>query len=263
MMQHLISKTTGFLANRNLGALSHFIIRRYMQHYQVDLSDALIQNIKQYQNFNEFFTRKLKTGARPIDPEPNIMCSPTDGLIVQCGQLQQQQWTIKNHCFSLDALLMSPTLAKRYQHGYSVNIYLSPKDYHRIHMPFDGRLTQSNYIKGALYSVNPNHRHLKFINRNERLLCEFYNEQIGHFIVMMIGAFNVGSIHTVWPHSRNPQTYTQDQGIQLNKGDEMGYFAMGSSVLLISEQPYQACQAIAENKAIRMGQALIKTDAIS
>jgi phosphatidylserine decarboxylase len=261
-MQKLISKTAGFFANRRLGSIGHLLIKKYIKRYDVSLSEALITNITEYKTFNAFFTRKLKADARPIDQNTNILCSPADGKIVQVGPLSSGRWHIKDQHYPLEPLLANKDLYQRYKDGYSVNIYLSPQDYHRVHMPYDGILKQTIYIKGKLYSVDPERKQSKFINKNERLICEFYNEEIGHFIIMFIGALIVGSIKTVWQelsdktHSKKIAT----NSIVINKGMEVGHFQLGSSVLLITEkQCIPAGNTFADVK-IKMGQPLLITD---
>ena len=259
-MQHALSKTVGFLANRHLGFITQWAINKYINHFNVDLSDALLPGTKEYKTFNQFFARKLKEGARPIDMTENIICSPSDGKIVQVGKLNAAQWHIKGHHYPLDELLTSKELCDRYQNGYSINIYLSPRDYHRVHMPFDGVLKQTKYIKGKLYSVNPNHKHFKYINKNERLLCEFYNEEIGYFIVMFIGALNVGSINTVWQDCSNSGRDITVDAIKINKGMELGHFAMGSSILLITEKSFNPCKEASIDGNVKVGMPLLQFD---
>lgn len=259
-MQHLLSKSVGFLANRRMGGVTHWAIKKYCAHFNVSLDEALLTDIKQYRTFNEFFTRQLKEGARPVTPDEHIITSPADGLIVQSGKLTDAQWHIKGQHYPLDELLTSEDLCLRYQNGYSVNIYLSPRDYHRVHMPYDGILQQTIYIKGKLYSVNPNHKHAKFINKNERLICEFQDPVIGNFIVMFIGALNVGSIHTVWQSCFNKGRDLNHNTIKLKKGMELGHFQMGSSILLITEHPYLPADKAIVDSSIKMGAPLLSTE---
>jgi phosphatidylserine decarboxylase len=261
-MQKLISKTAGFFANRHLGIIARLIIKKYSKHYEINLNEAMVTNIKEYKTFNAFFTRKLKTDARQIDQNTNILCSPADGRIMQVGPLSSGEWHIKGQHYPLKQLLANEELYARYTDGYSINIYLSPQDYHRVHMPYDGQLKQTIYIKGKLYSVDPNRRQSKFINKNERLICEFYNEKIGHFIIMFIGALIVGSIKTIWQDSsdKTHSKKTPEEEIIIKKGAEVGHFQLGSSVLLITEKQFTKAGNTFEDVKIKMGQPLLIND---
>jgi len=259
-MQHLISSIAGFLADRRMGPVTHWAIKQYINHYNVSLDDALISDIKQYKRFNDFFTRHLKVGARPVADSPSVLSSPADGTIVQAGPLSNRQWHVKGYAYDLAELLTTTELCDRYRDGYSVNIYLSPRDYHRVHMPYDGILKQCIYVKGALYSVNPNHPDAKFINKNERLICEFENEHIGRFIVMFIGAFNVGSINTAWQDYSKENHSIEPDTIRLKKGAEVGYFKLGSSILLMTEKATHPTDQTIVDHCVRMGEQLLSLE---
>lgn len=255
MMQHFISSITGFLANRQLGALTRWGIRRYIKHYSVCMDEALLSDIKHYKCFNDFFSRQLKPGARPICQDQNIIASPADGMIVQRGPIIARQWQIKGFSYDLKELLGSKSLCDKYQHGYSVNIYLSPRDYHRVHMPYDGVLDHCIRIPGNLYTVDPAATASKHINKNTRVLCEFKNSDIGDFIVMLIGAFNVGSINTVWQDMRVAQ-----DSMRLLKGAPLGHFLLGSSVLVLTQSSVKPCKSVNPGDTIKMGQPLLHAD---
>lgn len=217
-------------------------INLFAKLYKIEWADFERQSAKEFENFNDFFTRELKADARPLSNAPII--SPSDGRIAAAGTLKGLQFIeAKGHQFTLDALLADPELAAQFRDGEFATIYLSPRDYHRIHMPTDGRLLRSIHIPGELYSVS-----LKMADKiptlfaeNERLVTLFETEY-GKIILILVGAINVSSIETVWEGEITPPygktlhyRSWEEKEITLKKGEELGRFNMGSTVIVITE----------------------------
>lgn len=231
----------GKFANAQAGRLTTAVIRRFVARYKVNMAEAANPDIARYASFNEFFTRPLRDGARPL-AAADLIC-PVDGAISQFGTIEGEQiFQAKGHHYSTTALVGGDrALAEQFKNGSFATIYLSPRDYHRIHMPCDGRLTRMIYVPGALFSVNPaTARGVPgLFARNERVVCVFESE-FGPFVLTLVGATIVGSMATVWHGLVNPPrtrevrewTYAQDQ-VVLKKGDEMGRFLLGSTVVLL------------------------------
>ena len=198
--QHLLSRLIGILANSHLAWLKNLMIASFIKYYNVDLSSAEETNISKYATFNDFFTRKLKDSNRPISQNENTIVSPADGIISQIGDINNDLLLqAKGHKYNLNSLLTEENLASRFVDGKFATIYLSPKDYHRVHMPITGTLQEMIYVPGKLFSVNaetaeqvPN-----LFARNERVISIF-ETQIGKMAVIMVGAMIVASIHTAW-----------------------------------------------------------------
>ena len=247
--QYLIPKQAltilmGRLASAKAGNLTTSVIRWFIQRYQVNMAEAANPDPAAYATFNEFFTRPLKAGVRPLSDAPWIC--PVDGAISQLGAIEGDQiFQAKGHKYSTLALLGGDTLAAaQYQNGYFATIYLSPRDYHRIHMPCAGRLLRMTYVPGDLFSVNPTTARgvPGLFARNERVVCHFDGEH-GPFVLVLVGATIVGSMATVWHGTINPPRpgeirswNYEDQEIRLHKGDEMGRFMLGSTVVLLMPQ---------------------------
>lgn len=246
LLQHLLPKQAltefgAHIANAKAGCITTGIIRRFVRKYGVDMHEALNPDIHSYVTFNDFFTRALRPDARPV-ADADFIC-PVDGSISQFGAIEQGQiFQAKGHHFSATDLVGGDgELASRFHDGAFANIYLSPKDYHRIHMPCDGRLMRMIYIPGDLYSVNPvTARGVpNLFARNERVVCVF-DSHFGSFVMTLVGATIVGSMATVWHGTVNPPRtkdvrqwdYSSEQ-IHLQKGDEMGRFLLGSTVVLL------------------------------
>lgn len=246
MSQYVLPKQAltalaGKLAWIKGGALTTSFIRWFVGRYGVDMAEAANPDIASYPTFNEFFTRPLKPGARPL-AQADLIC-PVDGAVSQIGPIQKDQiFQAKGHHYSTQALVGGDALlAAQFQDGHFATIYLSPKDYHRIHMPCDGRLTRMIYVPGELFSVNPaTARGVPgLFARNERVVCVFETDH-GPFVLTLVGATIVGSMATVWHGVVNPPRtkdvrewrYT-DKPIVLKKGDEMGRFLLGSTVVML------------------------------
>lgn len=237
----LLTILMGKLAGLHGGALTHALIRKFVAHYGVDMAEAADPRIESYPSFNEFFTRPLREGARPI-ADAAFVC-PVDAAISQFGPIEHDQiFQAKGHSYSTRALVGGDQqLAHQFDHGHFATLYLAPKDYHRIHMPCDGRLTRMIYIPGDLFSVNPlTARHVPgLFARNERVVCVFDTPH-GPFINVLVGATIVGSVATVWhgvvnpPRTREVREWRYEgQDLRLRKGQEMGRFLLGSTVVML------------------------------
>ena len=250
LLQHLLPKRhltvfAGRVAGAQGSALTPRLIRWFVRKYGVDMSEAENPDITSYTSFNDFFTRPLKIGARPL-AAADFIC-PVDGAISQFGAIDDEHiLQAKGHRFTATELVGGDTaLAAKFRHGSFANLYLSPRDYHRLHMPCDGTLTRMIYVPGALFSVNPvTARGVpKLFARNERVVCVFESPDYGAFAMVLVGATIVGSIATMWHGVVNPMrtgkmsewTYA-DQNIALKKGEEMGRFLLGSTIVMLFRQ---------------------------
>ena len=255
----------GFVASHSWGWITTRIIRRFIRKYQVAMDEALVSDPAQFATFNDFFTRALKPGARPL-AQADFVC-PVDGAISQLGPIERDQiFQAKGHRFSTTALLAGDSaLAAQFDNGSFATIYLSPRDYHRIHMPADGRLVRMTYVPGDLFSVNPvTARGVPgLFARNERVICQFDTPH-GPFVQVLVGATVVGSMATVWHGQVNPPRttrvrqwdYTQ-QDIRLAQGDEMGRFLLGSTVVLLwPPNTIRFTPDWQPKGAVRLGQAM-------
>ena len=258
----------GFVASRQRGWVTTEIIRRFVAKYQVNMAEALDPDIASYLSFNDFFTRALKPGARPL-AQADWVC-PVDGALSQFGQIEKDQiFQAKGHRYSTTAVVGGDSaLAAQYQDGSFATIYLSPKDYHRIHMPCAGRLTRMIYVPGELFSVNPvTARGVPgLFARNERVVCVFESER-GPFVLILVGATIVGSLATVWhgvvnpPRSKEVREWhypaTGQPDIFLKQGQEMGRFLLGSTVvLLFPKGSLRFNPEWAAGRGVRLGEAM-------
>lgn len=239
--KRVLTVLAGKFANLRGGALTHAVIRRFVAHYKVDMSEAAEPAIESYATFNDFFTRALREGVRPLADSP-FVC-PVDAAISQFGPIEHDQiFQAKGHSYSTRALVGGDqALAHRFDHGHFATLYLAPRDYHRIHMPCDGRLVRMIYVPGDLFSVNPlTARHVpSLFARNERVVCVF-DTPFGPFVNVLVGATIVGSVATVWhgvvnpPRTRGIREWRYEgQNIVLAKGAEMGRFLLGSTVVML------------------------------
>ena len=243
--QHLLSRLVGRLADSRIRWIKNAFILLFQRIYGINMNEALQEDATAYPSFNAFFTRALKPDARPIDPDPSHLVCPADGAISQLGKIDYGRiFQAKGHSYSLTSLLGgSQDRARPFLNGQFATIYLSPKDYHRVHMPLDGKLTEMVYVPGDLFSVNdatvsevPN-----LFARNERLVAIF-DTAAGPMAMVLVGAMIVAGIETVWagqvaPKPRTIETYRYDAQeptpIVLAKGEEMGRFKLGSTVILL------------------------------
>jgi phosphatidylserine decarboxylase len=265
--KHALTELAGRLARAQLGDLTHAAIRRFVARYGVDMNEAANPDISSYASFNDFFTRALREGARPL-AQADFVC-PVDGAISQFGPiLQDQIFQAKGHSYSAEALLAGDTqLAAQFDNGQFATLYLSPRDYHRIHMPCAGRLQRMVYVPGDLFSVNPTTARgvPGLFARNERVVCVFDTAR-GPFVLVLVGATIVGSMATVWhgvvnpPRPGNIQRFDyRDPPIDLPQGAEMGRFLLGSTVVLLwPKGTLKFNPDWAPGSAVRMGQAMGK-----
>ena len=263
--KQLLTVLAGKFANARAGSLTTAVIRWFVGRYGVNMAEAANPDIASYPSFNEFFTRPLREDARPL-AHADFIC-PVDGAISQCGAIEHDRiFQAKGHDYSTTALLGGDEpLARRFEDGQFATLYLSPKDYHRIHMPCAGRLTRMIHVPGALFSVNPvTARGVPgLFARNERVVCVFEGEQ-GPFVMVLVGATIVGSMATVWHGLVNPPRPGQvrewryeGQDLHYARGDEMGRFLLGSTVVMLF--PRQVLRFNPEwtpTRPIRMGEAM-------
>ena len=263
--KRLLTRLMGKLADLRGGALTHAVIRKFVAHYGVDMSEAADPRIESYRSFNDFFTRALREGARPL-ADAAFVC-PVDAAISQFGPIEHDQiFQAKGHSYSTRALLGGDqALAHRFDHGHFATLYLAPKDYHRIHMPCDARLVRMIYVPGELFSVNPlTARHVPgLFARNERVVCVFETAD-GPFVNVLVGATIVGSVATVWhgvvnpPRTRDMREWRYDrENITLAKGAEMGRFLLGSTVVMLFPRNVVTFNADwAPSRPVRLGEAM-------
>lgn len=261
----LLTQFAGLVANMRGGPITHALIRRFVHHYKVNMAEAANPDVASYATFNDFFTRPLREGARPIANAPFIC--PVDAAISQFGPIEHDQiFQAKGHSYSTRALIGGDQqLAHQFDDGHFATLYLAPKDYHRIHMPCDGRLTRMIYIPGALFSVNPlTARHVPgLFARNERVVCVFDTEY-GPFVNVLVGATIVGSVSTVWhgvvnpPRTKGIREWRYDgQDIRLRKGQEMGRFLLGSTVVMLFPKNVVVFHKDwAPTRPVRLGEAM-------
>ena len=234
----------GLVAGAQAGRITTGLIRWFIGKYKVNMAEAANPDIHSYTTFNEFFTRALRPGARPI-ADAAFIC-PVDGAISQFGKIDEDQiFQAKGHNYLTTALVGGDVaLAEQFRHGSFATVYLSPRDYHRVHMPCDGRLMRMIYVPGALFSVNPTTARgvPNLFARNERVVCVFEGAQ-GPFVLVLVGATIVGSMQTVWHGVINPprtgkiREWRYDkQHLVLKKGDEMGRFLLGSTVVMLFQK---------------------------
>ncbi len=260
--QHFLSRLMFRFARIENSWIKNNFTRWFVKHYQVNLSEAKIENIDDFTHFNDFFTRSLKSSLRPISSSKLI--SPVDGVVSQSGKIDDMQiLQAKGRQYSI-AELLADKASKSFKNGSFSTIYLSPKDYHRIHMPCDGTLLEMKYIPGNLFSVNQKTvTHVeKVFARNERLVCLFKTE-FGQMAFVMVGAIFVGSMQTAWegqitpPYGKKIINYNyKDKEINLSKGDELGRFNMGSTVIMLLPENSIEISLI-EGQELKMGQGII------
>ena len=270
LVQHLLPKRSltefaGRIAGARGGSFTAGLIRWFVKKYGVDMSEAENPDIGSYLSFNDFFTRPLRPGVRPLAEADFV--SPVDGAISQFGAIDDHHiLQAKGHRFTTTDLVGGDAaLAAQFRHGSFANLYLSPKDYHRLHMPCDGRLVRMIYVPGSLYSVNPVTARgvSNLFARNERVVCVFESAEYGPFVAVLVGATIVGSIETVWHGVVNPRrtgkiaewTYA-DQPV-LRQGDEFARFLLGSTIILLFAEGSIAFNGEwAPERSIRLGEEM-------
>jgi phosphatidylserine decarboxylase len=259
---HLLSRLVGRLADCRTPWLKNALVRRFIRQFKVDMSEAANPDPTAYATFNDFFTRELKADARPLGEG---VLSPADGRLSQFGPLTAGQLLqAKGHRFSaMDLLGGDGEAARRYLGGSFATVYLSPSDYHRVHMPVAGTLTEMVYVPGRLFSVNAaTTEHVpNLFARNERLVCHFDTEH-GPMALVLVGAMIVAAIETVWAGQITPlprggvQRIRFDTPVHLERGAEMGRFKLGSTVVMALSEPVAFADGLEPGAKVQMGQSL-------
>ncbi len=264
--KQLLTVLAGRVAGARGGARTTALIRWFVGRYGVDMSEAENPDIGSYESFNDFFTRPLKAGARPL-AAADFLC-PVDGAISQFGAIDDHRiLQAKGHYFTATELVGGDdALAAQFRHGSFANLYLSPKDYHRLHMPCDGRLMRMIHVPGALFSVNPvTARGVpNLFARNERVVCVFESPDHGPFVMVLVGATVVGSMATAWHgvvNAKRTNTVSEwcyaDQSIVLKKGEEMGRFLLGSTIVMLFRRDTIAFNAVwTPERPVRLGEMM-------
>jgi len=254
----------GFLAQIKISLIKNYFIRKCIRKFDIDMNEALEPNPDTYENFNAFFSRRLKPGARTWAPLPALP-SPVDGFISQMGSIEHETIVqAKGLQYTISDLLLDKQYSERFYHGSFATLYLSPRDYHRVHMPMDANLTSMTFVPGRLFSVNPEtvDHHPKLFARNERLICHFETPQ-GPMALILVGALNVASMFVSW--EPEPIRYSDVKNFDYHppksfkRGDELGGFLMGSTVILLFGQGMiQWNTALKPLDPIKLGQELGK-----
>ncbi|MFT4996736.1 MAG: phosphatidylserine decarboxylase [Chitinophagales bacterium] len=270
--QHLLSRIVGWLAECEWSVLKMWLINLFISQYNVNMSEALDENPASYKNFNSFFTRELKPDARPIVADDAVIVSPADGAISQLGDISYGRiFQAKGQSYTAVELLGGNSeLASEFDDGAFATIYLSPKDYHRVHMPMAGTLRETIYIPGDLFSVNQTTAENvpRLFSRNERLVAVF-DTAAGPMAMVLVGALIVAGIETVWggqvaPPPKTPTRidFSSNDKITLAKGDEMGRFKLGSTVVVLFPKAAMAwSEALAAQSPLSMGEEIAKLNA--
>jgi phosphatidylserine decarboxylase len=263
--QHGLSRVVGKLAASTTPWIKDTFIQRFAARYNVDMSEALEPNLAQYASFNDFFTRALKPGARTLCTQADSILCPADGAISQLGPITGDRvFQAKGHDYSLGDLLADDSAAPAFIGGQFATVYLSPRDYHRVHMPLTGRLTRSVYVPGDLFSVNTLTAQTvpKLFARNERLVAHF-DTAAGPMVVILVGAMIVASIETVWGGVEaigsdiRVRDFASNEQITLNSGDELGRFRLGSTAIILFGPGVMNWETnFSTGSATRMGQRL-------
>ena len=260
-----MTRLAGLVASAEWGTVTTWVIKRFVKRYNVNMSEAAHADPAHYKSFNEFFTRPLKDGARPL--ASSAWVCPVDGAISQCGAIERDQiFQAKGHQYSTRALVGGDAaLAAQFQNGQFATLYLSPRDYHRIHMPIAGKLLRMIHVPGDLFSVNPTTARgvPSLFARNERVVCEFETEK-GPLVLVLVGATIVGSMATVWHGLVNPprpgtvrEWRYDSQDVRLQKGEEMGRFLLGSTVvMLFPENSLHFPEDWLSTRPLQMGEAM-------
>lgn len=261
-----LTRFAGLMADVKIPAVKNFLIQRFIAQYGVNMAEALEENPLNYACFNDFFIRHLKPEKRPLASAGIV--SPVDGVVSELGQIKQGQLLqAKGRTYSVDTFLAcDKALSDRFINGRFATLYLSPKDYHRIHMPINATLRNTIYMPGKLFSVQPTTARVipQLFARNERLVA-FFDTEVGLMAMVLVGATIVGAIGTSWQGEIKRDTTKQcidylneSRPIQLEQGDEMGYFKLGSTVVLLfaDGEKMNWNDGIKQGDAVQYGQAL-------
>ena len=266
--KHALTRLAGLLAGAKLGGLTTLMIEQFVKHYQINTKE-MMGKIKDYKTFNAFFSRPLIPSARPINYNADAVTYPVDGKISQFGKIEDKfLFQAKNHYYTTEVLLADAKEAAAFRNGDFITIYLSPKDYHRVHIPFDGTLDKMIHIPGDLFSVNPfNAKHIpELFARNERVVC-YFNTSIGRMAVVFVGATIVRSIATAWAGTVAPNKNKDisiyeyaARNLSFPKGSEIGKFFMGSTVICLFEKDkIDFNKDMQSGQPTRMGMQMAKT----
>lgn len=266
--QGLISTIYGILSHCKWPWFKNWAIKRFVRLYGINVNEAIQTEPTAYPSFHEFFIRELNPIYRPLDKAPNSVVSPCDGTVSQIGPIENGTLIqAKGRSYSVSALLGNHPQAKAFTNGRFATLYLAPKDYHRVHMPYDGTLESVRYVPGKLFSVNPmTADHIDgLFAKNERVVSLFNSPQ-GPFAVVLVGAMIVGSITTRYNGTLTPPRKKEiahfdypnssEESIKLDKGDEMGYFSLGSTVILLFTEKLSWEQELAQHSRIVVGQRI-------
>lgn len=266
-----LTELAGWGANKRAGWLTKAVIDIFVWFYKVDMKEAQKPDTASYRTFNDFFVRPLRDDARPIETDPNLLVLPCDGAISQLGHIEDNQiFQAKGHTYTLEALLAGDmAMTDMFRHGEFVTTYLAPRDYHRVHMPCNGILREMIYVPGDLYSVNPltAQNIPNLFARNERVICLFDTE-FGPMAQILVGATIVGSIETAWSGTVTPPREgvikrwrwpgaDEEGSVVLLKGQEMGRFKLGSTVInLFAQDKVKLAESLTPETKTRLGQTL-------
>ena len=270
-LQHLLpkqglSRLVGMAAECStrsglMAPLARYAIGAFAKAYAVDMQEAERVALSDYASFNDFFTRALRSGARPVADAPDVIVSPSDGRLGQHGKVDRGALIqAKGHRYSSADLLANAAYASEFEGGYFVTIYLAPKDYHRVHAPDACTLTSARYVPGELFSVNPRTEAgiPGLFARNERLVCEL-RTAYGPLALVMVGALIVAGIRAVWQDGARPTRPATHSPVHFARGDELGHFRLGSTVVLcLPPGEYALTDGLAAGQALQMGQQLLR-----
>jgi phosphatidylserine decarboxylase len=265
---HFLSRIMLRLTRCKIKRLKNFAIKKFIKAFKVDMSLAVEEAPEKYQSFNDFFTRALKAEARPLALGENNIISPVDGAISQMTAINNNTIVqAKGQGYSVESLLGDSDMAKQFENGNFTTLYLSPRDYHRIHMPVDGTLKKVIHVPGRLFSVNPAtvHNVPALFARNERVVC-FFETPVGPMAFVLVGAIFVASIETVWQGEITPPTHHKIRSwdhttnpVNLKQGEEMGRFNMGSTVIMLfAKDAMKWLEEHNETDPVQMGQLIGK-----
>ncbi|WP_312535178.1 archaetidylserine decarboxylase [Acinetobacter variabilis] len=259
--QHRLSRVVGKIAASENPIVKTAVIAAFKTKYGIDMSIAEQTNALKFKSFNDFFTRGLRTGVRAVDADSTAIVSPADGAISQLGKIENGDvFQAKGQKFTVENLIADPQLAEPFKNGDFATVYLSPRDYHRVHMPFAGTLTETLYVPGELFSVNQTTAENipGLFARNERMVCLFDTE-LGRMAVVLVGAMIVAGIETVATGKVKPSGRIElnQHNLFLEKGAELGRFYLGSTaVILFEENKMQWDEKFKANSTVLMGEAL-------
>jgi phosphatidylserine decarboxylase len=261
----LLSRVVYWATRWTFGPWKNWLISTIVRNYQVNMAEAVQPDPLAYQHFNAFFTRKLRADARVADADPSTLLCPADGRISQSGDIVDGRiFQAKGHDYTAAELLGDEASAVPYRNGTFVNVYLSPRDYHRVHMPLAGTLKETVHVPGRIFSVAPFAVEAipRLFARNERLVCHFEGEH-GPFVLVMVGAILVSSVATVWdglvipPYASSIRHKSfEGQNITLERFAEMARFNMGSTVILLMPAGMATLDALQPQQHVQVGQRL-------